>query len=97
MAEDNVSQEFRLKNIDEIRNYFIEEKNRDELISKKYKNVCTNLNYIEHFLLLGSTITEYVSISAFSSLVGLLVRITSSGIGLKNCTKLRKTEISMIK
>ena len=97
MAEDNVSQEFRLKIIDEIRNYFIEEKNRDELISKKYKNVCTNLNYIEHFLLLGSTITEYVSISAFSSLAGLLVRITSSGIGLKNCTKLRKTEISMIK
>ena len=33
MPEDNISQEFRLKNIDEFRNYFIEEINRNELIS----------------------------------------------------------------
>ena len=29
MAEENVSQEFRLKNIDETRNYLIEEINRN--------------------------------------------------------------------
>ena len=28
MTEKNISQEFRLKNIDEIRKYFIEEKNK---------------------------------------------------------------------
>ena len=39
MSEDNMSQEFRLKNIDETRNYLIEEINKNELMSKKYKNV----------------------------------------------------------
>ena len=41
--------------------------------------------YIKHFLILGSTITGYISISTFSSLFGVPVGITSSGIGLKIC------------
>ena len=85
MAEENISQEFRLKNIDETRNYLIEEINRNELMSKKHKKVCTTLNYIEHFLILASTITGCVSISAFSSLVGIPIGIASSTIGLKIC------------
>ena len=51
MAEENKSQEFRLKNVDETRNYLIEEINQSELISKKHKKICTTLNYIEHFLI----------------------------------------------
>ena len=78
MAEENISQEFRLKNIDKTRNYLIEEINRNELINKKHKKVCTTLNYIEHLFILGSTITECVSISAFTSLVGISIGITSS-------------------
>ena len=35
MSEENISQEFRLKNIDEARNYLIEEIKQNELISKK--------------------------------------------------------------
>ena len=85
MAKENISQEFRLKNIDETRNYLIEEINRNELMSKKHKKVCTTLNYIEHFLILGSTITGCVSISAFASLVGIPIGIASSTIGLKIC------------
>ena len=54
-------------------------------MSKKYKKVCTTLNYIEHFLLLGSTITGCVSLSVFASLVGIPIGITSSAIGLKIC------------
>ena len=46
MAEENISQEFRLKNIDETRNYLIEEINRNELMRKKHQKVCTILNYI---------------------------------------------------
>ena len=34
----NVSQKFRFKNVDETRNYFIEEINQNEWISKKHKN-----------------------------------------------------------
>ena len=41
-----MSQEFRLKNIDKTRNYFLEEIEQNELMSKKYKKVCTTLNYI---------------------------------------------------
>ena len=37
MVKENISQEFRLKNIDETRNYLIEEINRNELTSKKHK------------------------------------------------------------
>ena len=85
MAEENISQEFRLKNIDETRNYLIEEINRNELMSKKHKKVCTTLNYIEHFLILGSTITGYISISVFASLVGIPIGIMISAIGLKVC------------
>ena len=58
-----------LKNVDETRNYLIEEINRNELMSKKHKKVCTTLYYIEHFIL-ASTNTGYVSISAFA-LVGI--------------------------
>ena len=85
MAEENISQKFRLKNIDETRNYLIEEINGNELIIKKHKKVCTTLNCIEHFLILGSTITGCVSNFAFASLVGILIGITSYAIGLKVC------------
>ena len=51
MAQENISQEFKLKNLHEAKNYLIEEKYGNELISKKHKEVCTTLNYIEHFRL----------------------------------------------
>ena len=73
MVEENISQEFRLKNIDETRNHLIEGINRNELISKMHKRVCATLNYMEHFLFLASTITGCVSISAFASLVGISI------------------------
>ena len=65
MVEENISQEFRLKNNDEAKNYLIEEINQDELMSKKHEKFCTSLDYIEHFLILGSTTTGCVTISAF--------------------------------
>ena len=37
MSEEYISQERRLKNIDETRNYLLEEMNQNELTSKKYK------------------------------------------------------------
>ena len=72
MVEESISQEFRLKNIDETRNYFFEEIEQNKLMSKKHKNVCATLNYTEHFLILTSTASGCISISAFVSLVGFL-------------------------
>ena len=45
--------------------------------------VCTILDYIEPFLFLGSTITGYISVFAFASLVSISIETTSSVIGLK--------------
>ena len=49
-------------------------------MSKKQKKVFATPNYIEHFLIFASTITGYVFISAFASLVGIPIGITSSAI-----------------
>ena len=78
-----MNKEFRLKKIDEIRNYLIEEINRNELMSKKHKKPCRVLNYIDHSFIVISTITGCVSISAFASLVGIPIGITSSETELK--------------
>ena len=47
MSEENISQEFRLKNIDDTRNYLTEEISQNELMSKKHKKAYRVLNYIE--------------------------------------------------
>ena len=62
MVKKNISQE-GLKKIDNARNDFIKE--IKELMSKKHKTVYSILNYIAQFLVLASTITGCVSISAF--------------------------------
>ena len=48
VGEENLSQEFRLKNIEEVNKYF----NRP-----KFVKVFTVLNYMEHFLVLASAAT----------------------------------------
>ena len=80
MSEENITQKFTPKKIDKIRNYLIEEINQNELISKKHKTVYRNLNYMEHSLILISTIIGCVFISDFAFLVGVSVGITSSAI-----------------
>ena len=87
MTEENISQEFRLKNIDEKRNYFIEEINQNELMSKKHKKIYRVLNYTEDLLVFVSTVTGSVSISDFPILVDIPVGIPGSVVGLKICVK----------
>ena len=52
-------------------------------MSRKHRKVCTTLNYIEHVLILASAIAGCISISAFTSLLGISIEITSSAIELK--------------
>ena len=59
--------------MNETRNYLNEEINQNEFMIKKRKKVCATLNYIEHVLILISTVTGCLSISAFASLVGIPV------------------------
>ena len=85
MAEEKISQEFRLKSMDETKNYFLEETEQNEMISRKHKKVCTTVNYIKHFLILASAMTRSILIAVFASLLGIHILITSSATGLKMC------------
>ena len=80
-----MSLEFTLKNINETKNCLFEKIKQNELMSRKHKKVHKTLNSIEHFPTLASTITRCISISAFASLLGIPIGITSSAIGLKIC------------
>ena len=77
------SLEFRLRKIDETRNYLLDETKHNDLMSEKYKKTCKCLNYVEHLLLLVSSVTGCVSISAFTLLVCVPAGIMSSAVGLK--------------
>ena len=48
-------------------NYFNKEIEKSELMSKKKKKICTSSKNLEHYLILPSAVTRYVSISAFDS------------------------------
>ena len=54
-------------------------------MNRRYKNVCANLNYIEQFLILTSTITGCISVSPFASLLDIPMEVTSFAIGLTIC------------
>ena len=86
-----MSKKFRLKCIDETRNYFNKEMNSFELMSKKHTKVCGVLNYIYHLLILVYAVTGCVAIFVlatlilFDTLITITVGITSSPVGLKIC------------
>ena len=73
------------KNINKTRNNFLEEIEQNELMSKKLKKVCTVWIILNIFLILASTVTGYISISAFDSLLSIPIAITISAIGLSIC------------
>ena len=61
MVEANKSQKFKLKTIEETKNYFVEETNPNELMNKKHKMVVR----LQTLLILATINTCCISISAF--------------------------------
>ena len=82
---EEASLEFRFRKIDETRNYLLTEIKHNDLISETYKKTYKYLNYIENLLILVSTITGCILISAFASLVDINVGVTSSSVGINIC------------
>ena len=76
------SLEFRWKNRWNKKLFFKKIINND-LLSEKYKNTCKYLNYAEHLLILASTVTVCVLISAFTAVVAVPVDIMSSAGKIK--------------
>ena len=52
---EEASLEFRLRKVDETRNYLSEEIMKN--IRSEYKRTCEYLNYVEHLIILVSTVT----------------------------------------
>ena len=84
MAEE-ASFDFKLGKIDETRNYLLDEIKHNDLMSEEHKKTCKYLSYVEHLLILVSTVTGRISIAAFASLVCVAVGIMSSSIRIKIC------------
>ena len=80
-----VNLQFRLKKTDETRNYILDEIRHNDVITENCKKKCKYINYVEHLLILASTITGCVSFSAFASLVCVPVCITRSAVRIKTC------------
>ena len=53
------------------------------MISKKPQKICGTLNYIEDLIILVSTVTGCVLISAFASLVGIPLKVASSAVAIR--------------
>ena len=51
MMVEEASLEFRLRKIDETRNYLLDEIKHNDLMSGKYKMTCKYLNYLEKLLI----------------------------------------------
>ena len=64
------------------------------LISYRHKKVSKILSYIERLLFFASTVTGYISISAITSLVGILIGIKSFAWAVKICTRTAIISIS---
>ena len=77
--------EFRLRKLDETVNYLLDEIKHNDLMTGKNQKTYKYLNYVEHLLILFSTVTGCVSISDFASLVCFPVGITSSAVVIKIC------------
>ena len=65
---------------------FLKQKKQNALMGEKHKKLCTAVNYIEHFVIMASAVTECASTSTFASLIDFPVGITSSAMGLKMCS-----------
>ena len=74
-----------MKKINKIGNYSLDEIKHKDLMNKKHKKVCRDLNCFEHFLDFISVVSGCVSISAFAAFVGVPVCIGRSAVGLKIC------------
>ena len=86
MTKENVGLKFRPNKYRWNMKLSLKEIKHYAFMSKKQKKLCRTLNYFKHFLLFISAVTGSVSISAFPSLVSILVCITSSAVWLKTCT-----------
>ena len=76
------NQQFRLKKISEIEEYFIVEIKERELMSKKLRKYISFFDYFDKSLIVLSVTSGGVSIASFATAIGALIGITSASLSL---------------
>ena len=80
---EKIWQKFRLKNIYDIRSYFIEKIKKIYTLSKRNEKVCADLNFIGNLRILAHVLTECVSVFAFAPWVRIFIDIVNFAVWLK--------------
>ena len=75
-------QEYRLKKINEIEEYFIAEIRERELISKNLSKYIVSFDYLDKSLIISSVTTGSISITSFATVIGAPVGIMSASCSL---------------
>ena len=71
-------QQFRLKKINEIKDYFVAEIKERELMSKRLSKYIASFDYFDKSLIVLSVATGSISIASFSTVIGAPVGMMSA-------------------
>ena len=89
------NQQFRLKKVSKIEDYYITEIKERELLSKKLSKYISFFDYFDKSLVVSSVTSGSISIASFATVIGMSVRITSASLSLafSLCTRLVKMSL----
>ena len=75
-------QQFRLNKINEIKDYFVAEIKKRELLSKRLSKYIASFDYLEKSLIVLSVATGRISTTSFATVIGAPVRMMSASCSL---------------
>ena len=78
----NDQQQFKLKKINEIKNYFVAEIKERELMSKRLSKYIASFDYFDKSLIVLSVTTGSISIASFATVIGAPVGMMSASCSL---------------
>ena len=77
------NQQFRINKVNEIKNYFIAEIKKRELMSKRYNKYIAFFDYFDKSSILLSATSGSISIASFAIVIGTPIGIASASLSLK--------------
>ena len=78
----NDQQQFRLKKINEIKDYFVAEINEREQMSKRLSKYIASFDYFDKSVIVLSVTTCSISIASFATVIGAPVGMGSASFSL---------------
>ena len=78
----NNQQQFRLKKINEIKDYFVAEINEREQMSKRLSKYIASFDYFDKSVIVLSVTTCSISTASFATVIGALVGMGSASFSL---------------